>query len=319
MTTFELPQSVRYVKNGLRGGWWDAAKRGKQVHLGWSSVPHDLLANPSEKKIEAIIRRFHTKRKVPQGTAKTDFRQLMTALDTPSQHLWITFENGYLWWCTVRDGAIPNPSGKSAKGGHFWLRCDRSWSNKSLTGKLLVQEEMPGGIRKTASFRSTICTPRDWPAVLRLIRGESNVVAAQSAKSRGEYEMSLLGAIQELQPQDFEELIDLILFRCGWTRTSRRGKTIKDIDIEAENPSTGEHAFVQIKSIGFQRDLNTYYAEFQRRAERNSRMFFVFHKSATHHPLDVPNGTNIQVWNGEKVAELAVKVGLGEWVESKLA
>jgi hypothetical protein len=319
MAIFELPQSVRYVKNGLRGGWWEAAKSGKQVHLGWSSVPLDLLINPSEKKIEAIIRKYHAKRKKPKGTATTDFRQLMDALNAPSQHLWITFENGYLWWCTVHDGAIPNPNGKSATAGHFWLQCDRPWSNRSLKGTLLVQEEMPGGIRKTASFRSTICTPHEWSAILRLIRGEPNVVAALSAKSRGEYEISLLAAIQALQHQDFEELIDLILFRSGWTRTSRRGKTIKDIDIEAENPSTGEHAFVQIKSVGFQRDLNTYYAKFQQRAERNSRMFFVFHKSATHHPIKVPNRTNIHVWDGEKVAELAVKVGLGEWVESKLA
>jgi len=319
MAKFELPQSVKYVKNGTGGGWWDAAKRRNQVHLGWSSVPHPLLLSPSEKKIEVLIRAWHTNRNKPEGTATTDFRQLMTALDSPSQHLWITFESGFLWWCTVRNGAVPNPDGQSAKQGYFWLECDSPWSNKSLKEKLLVQEDLPGSIRKSASFRSTICTPREWRAILRLVRGESNSFSAQCSKSRTAYEKSLLAAIQELQPQDFEELIDLILFRSGWTRTSRRGKTIKGFDIEAENPSTGELAFIQIKSAGLKRDFDAYHAEFKRRAERNSRMFFVFHKLGDNCPLEDPEEANIHVWNGEKVAELAVKVGLGEWVESKLA
>jgi hypothetical protein len=40
-----LPSSVRYVKNGEKGRWWNAAQKNAQVHLGWRSISHGLLIN----------------------------------------------------------------------------------------------------------------------------------------------------------------------------------------------------------------------------------------------------------------------------------
>ncbi len=33
-----------------------------------------------------------------------------------------------MWWCTVRDGAVINPTGRDEHSGNFWLVCDRKWS-----------------------------------------------------------------------------------------------------------------------------------------------------------------------------------------------
>ena len=43
-------------------------------------------------------------------------------------------------------------------------------------------------------------------------------------------------------------LVDLILSRSGWARLAKLGGTTEGIDIEAENASAGEIAFVQVKS-----------------------------------------------------------------------
>ena len=57
--------------------------------------------------------------------ATQDFNQLQDLLKTPSQHVWMTFEDRYMWWCTVLDGATVNPDGESTKKGNFWLTCSR--------------------------------------------------------------------------------------------------------------------------------------------------------------------------------------------------
>ena len=50
-------------------------------------------------------------------------------------------------------------------------------------------------------------------------------------------------------------LVDLILSRSGWARLAKLGGTTEGIDIEAENASAGEIAFVQVKSSATQATL----------------------------------------------------------------
>jgi hypothetical protein len=71
------------------------------------------------------------------GVATADFNALRTVLERQSRHIWITFEDGYMWWCTVRDGIEINPD-KNTKDGNIWLMCDRPWSNRSIGGALLA-------------------------------------------------------------------------------------------------------------------------------------------------------------------------------------
>ena len=55
------------------------------------------------------------------------------AMENPSRHIWVTFEEGYLWWCTVRAGITVNQDRDSEKTeGSFWLSCNRPWSNRSV-------------------------------------------------------------------------------------------------------------------------------------------------------------------------------------------
>jgi hypothetical protein len=126
----QLPTSVRYVKNGRGGQWWHAAKINGQVHLGWKSIPKELLLRPDFSRIKQLLEQQYGAR---SGTTQ-DFNQLHALLDKPSQHLWITFEDGCLWWCTVRDGAVVNPDGETSSKGNFWLACNRPWSNQSVNG-----------------------------------------------------------------------------------------------------------------------------------------------------------------------------------------
>ena len=274
MSNKTLPNSVRYVKNGKKGQWWIAAKEKGQIHLGWETVPAKLLLKPDFAKIERIIRAWFKGKK---GAATNDFNALTDLLNTPSTHIWVTFQDSFMWWCTVHDGAIVNPDGAGRVKGHFWLECDRPWSNKSLTGKPLAISALPGTVTKTARFSATVCTPSEWEAILRIIHGKQNATVVRAERARKNYKGAILDMVKLLSPKDFEDLIDLVLSRSGWTRIHKVGGTTEGIDIEVENPATAEKAFVQIKSSATQEIFEESIARYEKARERYSRMIFAVH------------------------------------------
>ena len=112
-------------------------------------------------------------------------------------------------------------------------------------------------------------------------------------------------------------LIDLILARTGWIRIAKLGGATEGTDIEAENVATDEIAFVQVKSEANQSKLNDYVKRFQARREFYDRMIFAVHSpvGTLAPPDDEPE---VQVWEGNRIAELAVRLGLGEWIANRL-
>jgi hypothetical protein len=241
----QLPQSVRYVKNGQESKWWPAAKAGGQIHLGWWFIPRELLRKRDLPGIKTCIQGHY---KNP-GSASADFNAIKLVLENPSRHIWVTFEDGCLWWCTVRDGITVNlDEGKKETEGSFWLTCNRPWSNHSLGGRPLARSDLPGTVGAVAGFRATICEPKGSPDILRVIQDKKNPDAVAVTQTREAYIAAVGKLIAQLHDRDFELLIDLILARTGWTRLAKLGGVTEGIDIEAENAAANEIAFVQVKS-----------------------------------------------------------------------
>jgi len=309
----ELPQSVRYVKNGAGGKWWQVAKANGQVHAGWHRIPHRLLLKPDF----AVIERIALEGAKHPGAAKRDIRALRHLLDAPNRHLWATFEEGCMWRCTVRDGANINPHGQDQNNSGFWLVCDRPWSNHSIHGKLLAIGDLPGGVTRVAGFRATVAVPTGSAEILRIIQDEKHPDAMGAASARARYQQAVEKMVKCLSPKDFEQLIDLILYRTGWVRISTLGKTLEGIDLEAVNLTADEIAFVQVKSTATQHDLSDYVIRFDSRRERYARMIFAVHTPDA--KLTTPANPLVQVWTGDRLAQFVVRLGLGEWVESQIA
>ena len=175
---------------------------------------------------------------------------------------------------------------------------------------------MPGRITRVAGFQGAVCKPREERAIYRVIRAEADPLVHAARQARGDYERAVGQMITGLNPQDFEQLIDLILTRTSWTRISRRGGSEEGFDIEAENLAAGETAFVQVKSEASQAILDHYISRFTERRDRYDRMIFAVHK--INGRLTAPPGLPVQVWTGDRLADLVVRLGLGEWVEHKL-
>jgi hypothetical protein len=243
---------------------------------------------------------------------------MRVVLETPSDHVWVTFEDGCLWWCTVRDGITVNEDIETEKTeGSFWLTCDRPWSNQSIDGTLLVRRDLPGKVAAVAGFRATICEPKGSPEILRIIQGQKDPDSVDATQAREAYTAAVAKLIKKLHDRDFELLIDLILARTGWVRIAKLGGAIEGTDIDAENVATNEIAFVQVKSKANQITLNDYVKRFQARTDFYTRMIFAVHSPIGNltPPEDEPA---VQVWEGNRIAELAVRLGLGEWIADRL-
>ncbi len=303
-----LPKSVRYVKNGEGSCWWPEALENNHIHLGWGNIPDELLIRFDREEIRRIIG------SAPGATQ--DFNALCWFLDRPSQHIWVTFQSGYMYWCTVLDGLTFNPGGASKTRGHFWLTCDRPWSNHSLSGRLLIQSQLPGTVTRTASYPATSCAPYDGNEMLRIIEGRvsSHVIEAFDAKAK--YQLAIAKLVTLLPSRDFEELTDLLLARSGWVRISKLGGVTEGVDVEAENVAANEIAFVQVKSEGRQMTLDDYVTRFNDRRDRYQRMIFVCHTKIG--LLIPPPDQPVQVWDLDRIASMIVRHGLGDWLSSRL-
>lgn len=305
-----LPNSVRYVKNGKGGKWWATAKRDSQIHAGWRSVPEGLLKNPDYTQI------------LPLCANRQDCNALQTLLDHPSQHLWITFQDDCLWWCLVEEG-VTVYDGKAEDCGHFWLQCKQGhgWFNRSLLNKTLAISDLPGPVTSVAGFRATVCRPGSGrpevtEQILRVIRGETNPLVLNGREARHTYKRAVAAMLAKIAWQDFELLVSLLLERTGWVRSSELGKTRKSIDLDVENWTSGERAFVQVKAPAAQDELDDYIEQFEN-APHYSRMIFAVHTPQGE--LDVGDREKVHVWTGKKLSELVVRLGLGGWIESKIA
>src|SRR3546814_13991831 len=68
--------------------------------------------------------------------------------------------------------------------------------------------------------------------------------------------------VRDLDWRDFEVLVDLILTRAGWRRISALGEGEVDIDLMLDHPTTGETAWVQVKTGTSQAELEDYLQRF---------------------------------------------------------
>ena len=300
------------MKNGAGGRWWADAKARSRIHAGWSQIPDEAIRNADVPTIASVLReQYGTK---PGATQ--DLNALRALIEGPSRHIWVTFESGYLWWATACDGVTLSPDNETNAHGHFWVNLDRAWDNRSLAGRHLVMSELPGIVTTTAGFKGTVCEPKGWREILRLIRDEPDEDAAAATAARLTYQASVGKLVARLGPKDFEVLVDLVLSRSGWTRLAKVGGVTEGLDIEAENPAIDEIAFVQVKGKAGQKTLDEYVDRFRHRRERYARMIFAVHSPDG--SLTAPVTDPVQVWNGPKVAELVVRLGLGDWVAKRV-
>jgi hypothetical protein len=90
------------------------------------------------------------------------------------------------------------------------------------------------------------------------------------------------------------------------------GKTQKTIDLALMLPSTGERAFVQVKSHTTSAELAEYVGQLE--GTLYNRMFYVFHSGDA-----TTDDERVIVMGPERIAELVLDAGLVNWLIDKVS
>ena len=105
------------------------------------------------------------------------------------------------------------------------------------------------------------------------------------------------------------------LLRSGWRRQGIIGKTQKTLDLDLTLPSTGERAFVQVKSKTTFAELAKYVALLDERgSDIFDRMFYVYHSGEAH-----TDDERVTVVGPAKLSELVIDAGLANWLIRKVS
>ena len=302
-------KKVRYIKLGPGGAWEKLCLEESALRIGHREVPHNIASTLDRNRIRQHLINGHN---VSAGNASGKAREILDFYDDDNQTIWITFANGFLYWCRaepdVRDLGTNNPTGTKLR------RCSSPWSNRSRSGTLLRISDLNGHLTKTAAYRQTICDVAASEYLLAKLNDEILPEVSKAFAAREKMEMALAKLIGMLTWQDFELLVDLTFAASGWRRTGAIGGTQDTVDIELSLPSTGERAFVQVKSATTQAELDDYVGRFKERGE--DHMFFAYHTSDK--PL-VSDSANFFVLDRARLAEMVLDAGLTGWLIKKLA
>lgn len=166
-----------------------------------------------------------------------------------------------------------------------------------------------------AAYRGTSCDVDVAEYVIRRVNGLKMPEVERALAASHELRVSVLGLMRMLTPQDFELLVDLVFTTSGWRRVGVVGRTQDTLDLDLILPSTGERAFVQVKSKTTSAEFQSYVAKLGERADLYARMFYVYH-SGEPSPSDDRRVTLI---GPESLAALVVDAGLAGWLVEKVS
>ena len=295
-------KNVRYIKLGQNGRWAKRSIDNGEIHFGYRGIPHELCAGGSWAEVERVLAPMRNS----PGAVTSGVREVRDFYELDREALWITTHGRYLWWAFAE--ADVEWIGETEDSGARVRRTVSGWSNKDVTGRPLVLDQLSSKLTQVAGYRSTICDVRHKDYLLRRINGLTEPIVEEAENVRAQLVSVARRLIVGLHWSDFETLTDLIFARSGWQRLTLVGRDA-DIDILFQQPSTKETAFVQVKSSSGQAELDDYYERFQN--SDADRFFFVCHSPKG--TLRLPADKRCHLWVGDELASVVVRHGLFDW------
>ena len=305
----KLPQNTKayFIKLGVGGGWEEPCLANGTLRFGYRDTPHGQCLNGEWEKVHELWT------KVRGGnvtTASNDTRQIKTFYEADENAIFITFFKGCLWWCHPK-GA---PKIHVSQDGTRVRKTVDGWKNASLGGELLSVSRLSGKLTKTQMYRGTICDVKEKAYLLRRINDEKTPELAAVEETEKTFLVQILAMIRLLDPRDFELMVELIFSNSGWQRQSWTGGSQRTIDVDLRLPSTGETAFVQVKSETDDDQFDEY-ANYLAGTDAHARMFYVWHSGA----IDRRPPSNITLWGPDVIASKVLEAGLLRWLKDRVA
>lgn len=301
------PSKGLYIKLGSSGQWEHGCVHETQsLRLGYTEVDHDICLRGEWDKVAEQCKPFRS----DAGSITRDVNQIRKFYETGEDVLWTTFHGNLLWWCFSKPevNQLPDKTKIRPVIGK-WKCCD-------IKGHRLQMDQLSGSLLSMQGFGGTICSVHEFKYLVNKLNGTmpKEVEEAQASLSRLENKLEVI--IRNLHWKDFETLIDLIFRQGGWQRVSLLGQTQKTLDLDLLSPITEDRYGVQIKSKARLVDFENYQKQFED-MQGYSKFYFVVH-SPSSNLKKITGHNDFELILPHKVARLAVKYGLTEWIIAKV-
>ena len=300
-------KNAYYIKLGSGGKWEESSIRENKVRIGWA----DLTVEEINQRNWDTLKEKYQHRYKNKSSATVDINALKTIVESTADDIWITFHASQLWWCRVGEpGIFKDEISK-------YRKMAGRWNNHDIHDQPLIINQIPGSISQVQGFQGTMCSVKAVDNLRRLLNNQpSQAFQAISAAKKGlieEVERGLKG----LHWKDFETLVDLVFRNAGWRRTSVIGETMKFVDMELEEPITGDLYQVQVKSAATVGDFEEYIQNFSSGSFR--KFYFVVHspeeKLANYQGM---RDESIELILPRQLAQMVVDFGLTDWLLKKI-
>jgi hypothetical protein len=297
-----------YLKLGRGGKWAEDSIAHGRARIGWKSIPLTQINTGQWPAIKKALQTTST----TIGVGTMDANALERFCRSTDADVWVTFHDSKLWWGRLKNGPVQEDATSKYRD------LVDGWHDRSLKGELLLANQIPGRISQLQGFRATICRVRDQDALLRLLSGERSSEYLALAGAKDALVMKAAHAIKSLHWKDFELLVDLVFRQSGWRRVSAVGETMKSVDIELEDPITGDQYQVQVKSRATLETANKCKEEFSTSEFR--KYYFVVH-TPDHELLGAADLDDdaFEVILSERLARMVVDAGLTGWLLDKIS
>lgn len=299
------PTRALYIKLGHSGSWEKECLKNGILRFGYRETPFNAAVSGDWKSVY----KFWSDWREDKGTAKRDVNQIRNYFEADKDTLWITFYDNLLWWCFAKEGVQQHPDGK----GSYRETVD-GWRNTDIYGGKLTFDELSGNLLKVQAFRGTICNVKEFEYLKNKLNGSSLPQVKEALKTREQMVQKIVPLMRLLSWQDFELLVDLVFANSGWRRIGEVGKTQKTVDVELMLPTTGERAFIQIKSSVRKQDIDEYLDRL-RDSQVYQRMFFVWHTGN----VGKIKESVVSLIGPDRLAQMVFDAGLTSWLLRKVS
>lgn len=297
-----------FIKMGRKGAWEESAIKQGKIRIGWREIK---LGDIQQERWDKIKKEIRTLSKT-DGSASADFNALRNIYDADSNTVFITFYGGKLYWCKSKTTVKRVLEDDISK----YRPVDGQWQCRDIKGEILDLSKVPGTISKVQRFSGTCCQVHEFDILFRLINGLHSEEYKAIEKARKQLTNDVKRGITLLHPKEFELLVELIFRQSGWRRVSVLGESLKDIDLELEDPITLDRYMVQIKSESNVKEFKEYAVRYNEQYKDKFRYFYyVVHTTKEKLRSD---DERIKIVLPDELAKMVISSGLVDWLLNKI-
>lgn len=305
-----------YIKLGEGGGWSKNSFENGIIRFGWNNIDISFIINNEWEEIKKIIEDDFFNRDKKTG-ATNDFNALKNICEADSTTIFITFDSGKLFWCSPIENSI------STDDISKYIKTANGWSCKDIyDNRLFESTQISGRITKYQLYMGTTCKIgdrlRELDYLKNLINGIESEEYTKLFEAKENLKKSLIPAIKNLTPKDFEIFTDLIFRNLGWRRTSVVGEIMKFFDLILEEPLNNKLHGVQIKSQSTFREYKSYRDDFtENYSDTFETLIFVVHSCDSILDMYKEDDSKIKLLKIDDLTGLAIDAGLIRWLLEK--